>query len=56
MLFYALWCRLENAIQRAQEIEQEEETIRGDVAEERDHEVYEDSHPNTRTKQMEKSV
>ena len=56
LVFYALWFRLQNAIQLAQEIEQEEEAIRGDFAEERDQEVYEDSHPNTRTKQMEKLV
>lgn len=56
LVFYALWCRLQNAIQLAQEIEQEEEAIRGDFAEEHDQEVYEDSHPNTRTKQMEKLV
>ena len=52
LFVYALWCRLQNAIQLAQEIEQEDEVIIADVAEECDQEVYEDSHPNTRTKQM----
>lgn len=56
LFVYALWCRLQNAIQLAQEIEQEDEVIIGDIAEECDQEVYEDSLPNTRTKQMEKSV